>query len=306
MLAPEHLRALVAGFITIDTIKLPVRSLTSVGGPPSYAGLTCSRFGMDVFALTRIGADFPSDQEVWLARNGIALRPSDRSASAPTTRFSIEVKEDSRTLKMTSRCDDITRDQLPDSQYHASLVSPIAGEVSGQLLAEISRRSDFTFLDPQGFVRNFDKDGTVSIGKLKDAGVLGNIHAIKMDKQEAEAVTGKSDPKEALSKLASLGVRKAIVTQGKDPSYVLDGSRTFSVPIPQAQVIDTTGAGDILSGTLVALYLRSRDFLWSACFGIAASSLSLHMIALSKVDLPASVDDQAKRLYSAASPAGSV
>ena len=76
--------------------------------------------------------------------------------------------------------------------------------------------------------------------------------------------------------------------------------------MPKVKIVDSTGAGDILGGTLVASYLRSRDFLWSACFGIAASSLSLNLIALSKIDLPISVDEQARRLYSLAAPVASV
>ncbi len=72
--------------------------------------------------------------------------------------------------------------------------------------------------------------------------------------------------------------------------------------MPKAPVVDTTGAGDILSGATISWYLKTRDFLRSACFGIAASSLSLYMIALSKIDLPMSVDESAMRLYSMASP----
>jgi sugar/nucleoside kinase (ribokinase family) len=97
-------------------------------------------------------------------------------------------------------------------------------------------------------------------------------------------------------------VRKAIVTQGAEVCHVLDGSRIYQVEVPRVPVVDSTGAGDILSGATVSWYLKTRDFLRSACFGIAASSLSLHMIALAKVDLPMSVDDSAMRLYSMASP----
>ena len=125
-----------------------------------------------------------------------------------------------------------------------------------------------------------------------------------MDREEAAAITAQSEPVAALRKLGAMGVRKAVVTQGAEPCHVLDGSKVYSVPVPKVQVLDSTGAGDILGGTLVASYLRTRDFLWSACFGIAASSLSLHMIALAKLDLPMSVDDQARRLYAQASPVG--
>jgi sugar/nucleoside kinase (ribokinase family) len=66
------------------------------------------------------------------------------------------------------------------------------------------------------------------------------------------------------------------------------------------KVVDSTGAGDIFGGALVTCYLRSRDFLWSCCFGIAASSLSLTSIALGKVELTRSVDQVARKLYASA------
>ncbi|MDG6901515.1 MAG: hypothetical protein JRM80_06090 [Nitrososphaerota archaeon] len=301
------MRVLVAGFITIDSIQLQVRQITSVGGPPSYAGLVCARFGNSVTPLTKIGSDFPDEQAVWLARNGVPLRASDRSLAKPTTRFKISNASGNRTLALVARCEDLAASQIPpDTRFNASLVSPLAGEISPALLTEISARSDFTFLDPQGFVRSFDSEGQVSFAPLGDRSILTKVDAIKMDRTEAEMLTGRSDPKEALEKLSSIGIRKAMVTRGGESCFVLDGHRIYEVGVPKSQVIDSTGAGDILGGATVSWYLKTRDFLRSACFGIAASSLSLHMIALAKIDLPMSVDDSAMRLYSAASPVASV
>ncbi|TLY16962.1 MAG: hypothetical protein E6K86_03125 [Thaumarchaeota archaeon] len=299
------MKALVAGFLTIDTILLPIRTITSIGGPPSYAGLICSRFGLEVFALTRIGLDFPDDQLVWLARNGINLRAIDKS-SKKTTRFRIEGDGAARNLFLLSRCEDLSLDQLPDTKFDASLISPIAQEISPELLKAIVDRSDFTFLDPQGFVRTFDNRGQVSITSLKESGVVTSVDALKMDRDEAYAITGKTEAREALTKLSSMGVRRALVTQGGEMCHILEGKKIYGVHVPKVKIVDSTGAGDILGGTLVASYLRSRDFLWSACFGIAASSLSLNLIALSKIDLPISVDEQARRLYSLAAPVASV
>ncbi len=301
------MRILVAGFITIDTIQLPVRQITSVGGPPSYAGLVIARFGHTVSPLTKVGADFPDEQAVWLARNGIVLRATDRSLSRPTTRFRISNSSGSRTLFLASRCEDLSSSQIPpDTRFNASLVSPLAGEISPALLTEISSRSDFTFLDPQGFVRGFDHDGKVSPSPLQDKSIMSKVDAIKMDRTEAEMLTGRKDPRAALEKVSSIGVRKAIVTQGGDACYVLDGAHIYEVEVPKVPVIDSTGAGDVLSGATVAWYLKTRDFLRSACFGVAASSLSLHMLALAKIDLPMSVDESALRLYSMASPVAAV
>jgi sugar/nucleoside kinase (ribokinase family) len=129
---------------------------------------------------------------------------------------------------------------------------------------------------------------------------MGSVDALKMDMAECEAITGKSSPGDAFQKLSAGGIRKAVITSGPAPAMVLDGTRVMRVDVPATKVVDSTGAGDIFAGALVTCYLRSRDFLWSCCFGIAASSLSLTSIALGKVDLPRSVDQVAHRLYSSA------
>ena len=119
-------------------------------------------------------------------------------------------------------------------------------------------------------------------------------------------LTGKGYPIGALTKLASVGVRMGVVTQGGHACHVLEGGRIYMGGVPKSRVLDTTGAGDLLSGATVSWYLKTRDFLRSACFGIAASSLSLHLIALAKVDLPMSVDETAQRLFSTADPVAAV
>lgn len=293
------MNVLVAGFITIDRIELNMRQITSIGGPPCYAGLVCARFGFDVTPLTKIGTDFPEEQIVWLARNGLQLRAMDRSTTKKTTRFKLVNKGDERSLYLVERCEDLSVEQVPDMHFNASLISPLAHEVSTQVFEEVRKRSDFCFLDPQGFVRMFDASGRVVIDSWNEEKILGNVDALKMDLEEANALTGTSDGKAALAKL-SKKVRKAVVTRGSDSALVLEGNKIFEVEVPKVKVVDSTGAGDIFAGSLISCFLRSRDFLWSCCFGIAASSLSLTSIALSKIELPRSVDQQARKLYSSA------
>jgi sugar/nucleoside kinase (ribokinase family) len=294
------MNVLVAGFMTIDRIELPVRTISSVGGPPAYAGLLCSRFGFDVTVLTKIGVDFPDEQLIWLARNGLQIRAVDRSQSSKTTRFKLVLNGTERTLYLLEKCDDLTVDQIPDGRFDASLISPLAHEIPQSVFEEVRRRSDFCFLDPQGYVRSFDSSGKVNTIPWSDDRVLANVDALKMDVSESEAITGKEAPREALAKLAQKNIHKAVVTRGAEPALVLDGNRISRVEIPKVKVVDSTGAGDIFGGALLSCFLRSRDFLWSCCFGIAASSLSLTSIALGKIDLPRSVDQQARRLYSSA------
>lgn len=306
MVGESAMNVLVAGFMTIDRIELPVRTVSSVGGPPSYAGILCARFGLDVTALTRIGTDFPDEQLVWLARNGLPLRAIDRSKTKKTTRFKLVVKDNDRSLYLLERCEDIGLEQVPDGHFNAALISPLAQEIPNPVFEAVRRISDFCFLDPQGYVRSFEASGKVYITPWSDEKVLGGVDALKMDLAECEAITGKVSPEEGLAKLASKRIRKAVVTRGAEPALVLDGNRISKVEVPKVKVVDSTGAGDIFAGALLTCFLRSRDFLWSSCFGIAASSLSLTSIALGKVDLPRSVDAEARRLYSSATNAGTV
>jgi sugar/nucleoside kinase (ribokinase family) len=296
---------LVAGFITIDRIALNQRQITSIGGPPCYAGLLCSRFGFGVTPLTKVGPDFPEEQVVWLARNGLQLRAMDRSLLKKTTRFKLVNRGDERSLYLVERCEDLSIEQVPDRQFNASLVSPLAHEVSQPVFAEVRKRSDFCFLDPQGFVRKFDASGRVTVDAWSDDSILASVDALKMDLEEANALTGTTDGRSALGKL-SKKIRKAVVTQGSGPALILEGSKISQVEVPKVKVVDSTGAGDIFAGALISTFLRSRDFLWSACFGIAASSLSLTSIALSKIELPRSVDQTAKKLYAGATTVDSV
>ena len=293
------MNVLVAGFITIDRIDLHLRQITSIGGPPCYAGLVCARFGFDVTPLTKVGPDFPDEQIVWLARNGLQLSAVDRSSSKKTTRFKLVIKGEERSLYLVERCEVLGIEQVPDRQFNASLISPLAHEVSTQLFEEVRKKSDFCFLDPQGFVRVFDASGKVYIDSWSDEKVLGNVDALKMDLEEANALTGTTNGKAALVKL-SKKVRKAVVTRGAEPTLILDGNKISQVEVPKVKVVDSTGAGDIFAGSLISCFLRSRDFLWSCCFGIAASSMSLTSIALGKIELPRSVDQQARKLYSSA------
>ena len=293
------MNVLVAGFITIDRIELNLRHITSIGGPPSYAGLLCSRFGFDVTPLTKVGIDFPDEQVVWLARNGLQLRAVDKSSTKKTTRFKLVNKGEERSIYLVERCEDLSLEQVPDRQFNASLVSPLAHEISIPLFDEVRKRSDFCFLDPQGFVRMFDSSGKVVVDSWSDEKVIANVDALKMDLDEASALTGTGDGKRALVKL-SKKVRKAVVTRGSQSALVLEGNRISEVEVPKVKVVDSTGAGDIFAGALISCFLRSRDFLWSCCFGIAASSLSLTSIALGKIELPRSVDQQARKLYASA------
>jgi fructokinase len=68
---------------------------------------------------------------------------------------------------------------------------------------------------------------------------------------EAELMTGQRDPESAALALVELGAAAVVVTLGPDGA-LLRGSESMDVPGVPANVLSTVGAGDALSGVLVA------------------------------------------------------
>jgi sugar/nucleoside kinase (ribokinase family) len=76
---------------------------------------------------------------------------------------------------------------------------------------------------------------------------------------EAKLLSGEDDPARAAEAIcASLGVRLTVVTLGADGALAR-GEATADAPGVPARVVDTTGAGDAVTGVLVAA-LAAADF----------------------------------------------
>jgi sugar/nucleoside kinase (ribokinase family) len=80
---------------------------------------------------------------------------------------------------------------------------------------------------------------------------------VKVSGEEARLLTGESSPAHAAEALASaLGARLVAVTLGAE-GVLLRGDARADVPGVPARVVDTTGAGDAVTGVLVAALAAS-------------------------------------------------
>jgi sugar/nucleoside kinase (ribokinase family) len=68
---------------------------------------------------------------------------------------------------------------------------------------------------------------------------------------EAELMTGEADPERAALALIKAGAKIVVLTLGADGA-ILRGALRADVPGVQARVLSTIGAGDVLTGTLLA------------------------------------------------------
>jgi fructokinase len=81
--------------------------------------------------------------------------------------------------------------------------------------------------------------------------VLEGAALLKVNRAEAELLTGASDPAEAAARLAAAGARLVAVTLGSEGA-ILRGEASADAPGPAARAVDTTGAGDVVTGVLLA------------------------------------------------------
>jgi fructokinase len=74
---------------------------------------------------------------------------------------------------------------------------------------------------------------------------------VRCNREEAEILTGERDPDAAAKALVAAGAQLALVSLGPDGA-LLRGSVAVDVPGVPAQVLSTVGAGDCLTGVVVA------------------------------------------------------
>ena len=94
------------------------------------------------------------------------------------------------------------------------------------------------------------------------------------NEHEAADLTGIPDPERAARVLQAMTGAPVIVTLGAAGALLLEGETATAVPAPEVDVVDTTGAGDCLCGTLAAQLAAGDSLSLAVERAVAAASLS--------------------------------
>ena len=109
-------------------------------------------------------------------------------------------------------------------------------------------RGTHVFFDPNvGVPRWADEQEAVRlVGELLRGAAL-----LKVNRSEAQLLTGERDPAAAAEHLVDQGAELVVVTLGPDGA-LLRGAVSADAPGVPAAAVDTTGAGDVVTGVLIA------------------------------------------------------
>ena len=101
------------------------------------------------------------------------------------------------------------------------------------------------------------------------------LHALKLNLQEAQAVTGCDTAKAAAEHLTALGVAQVYITLGADGVYCSNGTCHEHVKAIPTRVINTTGAGDAFIAGVADAQMREIPFPECALTGLKAAHAAL-------------------------------
>jgi sugar/nucleoside kinase (ribokinase family) len=257
----------VIGHVAIDRIITSEGERTQLGGPPTYVSLAARVMGHSTKVVTKVGEDFPEEYLEDLRKLGIDLV---RQIGSSTTRFVLDYRGDERVLSVERICGEISPEEVSEVAGPV-LVSAIVGEIRESTVSDLE--AEAIALDPQGFLREVRRDGTITLRPWMDRELFGRLNVLKSSEEELKFITSVSDVSRGLRKLVGLGVEVAIATRGIQGSMVCTSKGCFEVPAAEVgRVVDSTGAGDVFIGAFLPEYLKGEAPRWCASLASAMAS----------------------------------
>jgi sugar/nucleoside kinase (ribokinase family) len=240
------------GHFAKDVIVVDGKRESASGGGVYFGAMAARQLGLRVAVVTRLHPDdFPLLDE--LRQAGISV-----FAAAAAQTSGIENRY--RSADMERReciprgfAGSFTQADFPDVSAQVFVVaSIIAGEVDLDTLAQLAERGPVA-LDIQGFVRVED-GGVLEFrpwAQMREG--LRFVTYLKVDRAEAELLTGTPDLASAARQLAEYGPREIVLTQSSGVT-VLTGGQFFHAPFTPRSLAGRTGRGD----TCFHAYLAKR------------------------------------------------
>ena len=273
---------------TIDTIQINDSKYVVPGGPACYCSLTARILKFDVRLHTKFGSDFPLVN--YLTEQKIVFE--DALSTKPTTQFILNLANSERTLFLQNKCESINSITLDADSV---IISPLFDEISIELFEKIKKNANFVLLDPQGFLRRINSQNKIYLEQT-NLNVSG-ISAIKVNSDELRSLTNSSNI-DGIKILQKKGIDNVILTDKQNIS-LLSENKIYSITLPDIELNDTTGIGDIFSATFCCTMLKEKDVLWALSFagGAAQAALESGQIGLEKIPSKGAIESNAYYFY---------
>ena len=272
----------VYGNLTLDELDQNGKLVVRPGGSALYSSLAAAYLGARVSIYSMIGSDYPRNVLSLIKNRGIDVSGVNKLQGL-TTRFKISYLVDSRRLELINPGQKLKPGSTRDS-LHAIHLGPVFLEIGLDTLHYARYHSKFLSLDVQGLLRTEGPKGFVRLARKRIDQFLSKCNLVKATEDEARVIAPAATIVSTARRLLHKGPQYVIITRGRSGSLLVEkeGGALHIPSVPEARVVDLTGAGDIFVGSWLATFLSVRDAVWAGAVGAAFASLSVQGVGASK------------------------
>ena len=270
MTAENELDIMMIGHFAKDRLVIDDQVELASGGAVYYGSVALRRLDKRVAIVTRLHPDdFPLLDELREAGVQVFATPAPETSGIENIYDSADMER--RICKPLGFAGPFRPEEIPELQariYVAACI--IAGEIDLSLLKLLARRGPVA-LDVQGFVRVRDNGNLVFRQWAEVDEGLAHVTYLKVDRAEAELLTGETDLRMAARRLSEYGPAEIVVTQSSGVIVFAEG-QIHQAPFTPRSLNGRTGRGD----TCFAAYLGCR----LTCFPEEATRLAAAITTL--------------------------
>jgi len=243
---------LMIGHFARDRLVVDGQAVAASGGGVYYGGMALQQLGLRVAVATRLHpGDFCWLDEMKAAGIRVFATPAPQTSGIENIYDSADMER--RICKPLGFAGPFRAEDIPDLKARIIAIVPIiAGEVDLPLLRELASRGPLA-LDVQGFVRVRVGGDLVFRPWPEMADGLSLLTYLKVDRAEAELLTGQSNLSLAAERLAGYGPREVLITETAGATVWAE-RQIHRAPFRPLSLAGRTGRGD----TCFATYLGRR------------------------------------------------
>jgi len=252
---------LMIGHFAKDRLVIDGHGEYASGGAVYYGSVALRRLGVSVAVVTRLHLDdFPLLDE--LKQEGVQIFTTSAPATSGIENIYNSIDMERRICKLIDFAGPFQLEEVPALSARIYLIAPIiAGEVDLSLLKSLAERGPVA-IDVQGFVRARE-DGHLIFRQWSEMEEgLSRVTYLKLDRAEAELLTGQTDLQLAARQLADYGPREIVVTQSSGVTVFANGD-LYEAPFTSRSLEGRTGRGDTCFATYLGKRLTTSP--WDAC-----------------------------------------
>jgi ribokinase len=262
------------------------------GGVGANCTLALQQWGISPRLIGCVGEDnFGGTLLKTLAENGVDVSCIQRTGEAMTGLLYINVTPDGQRTFFGSR----GANCLVRPQSRRSAPGSLLGKrVTASSPAAPAILMGYSFLDPrpalaaQQILRAVQARGgwvALDVGMEPSFKIPQRILRVAkqtdllfVSSEEAEALTGRRDPRESFRRLRKVGARDVVMKLGKRGCLILEGGVVRQVPSFAVRAVDSTGAGDAFTAAFLQARLRNWPVAEAAIAANAAGAAAASVV----------------------------